>query len=299
VVAAFEPFFLSAGPERAGQRFCIHHPPRLAPGEDVHGAVVYVHPFAEEMNKSRRMAANGSRALAASGFAVLQIDLLGCGDSSGSFGDATWTDWLADVQLACTWARQRYDARLWLWGLRAGCLLASQVAAQLSGGAHTLFWQPPASGKQLLQQFLRLATASAMTQLDASSVKGGDKTSTPHRQRLKDGEAVEVAGYTLAPGLAGGLDLAQLGPPPGHTRSVWIETSTREGAGLLPATEAAAQRWRVAGHAVQSAIVVGPAFWQTQEIEDAPALLQATVQALKNGEGHTTEQAVPQAALNA
>ncbi len=39
--------------------------------------VVHVHAFAEEMNKSRRMAAMQSRALAAAGFAVLQIDLLG------------------------------------------------------------------------------------------------------------------------------------------------------------------------------------------------------------------------------
>ncbi len=261
--------------------------------------VVYVHPFAEEMNKSRRMAALGSRELAANGFAVLQIDLLGCGDSSGGFGDATWEDWLADVQLATTWARQRYDAQLWLWGLRAGCLLASEAAAQVPGGAHTLFWQPPASGKQLLQQFLRLATAGALTQLGADSVKGGDKSATPCRQKLQDGEAVEVAGYTLAPGLASGLEAAQLTPPPSPTRTVWIETSTRESAGLLPATETAVQRWRVAGHAVQSTTVPGPAFWQTQEIEDAPALLQATVQTLMVAECHATARAAPPEALSA
>ena len=41
-----------------GQRFCIYHPPALVSvNEPVRGLVLYVHPFAEEMNKSRRMAA--------------------------------------------------------------------------------------------------------------------------------------------------------------------------------------------------------------------------------------------------
>jgi len=79
----FEPFFL---PASRGERFCIFHPAAGA----LRGAVLYLHPFAEEMNKSRRMAALQSRMLAARGIAVLQIDLFGCGDSSGDFGDASW-----------------------------------------------------------------------------------------------------------------------------------------------------------------------------------------------------------------
>jgi hypothetical protein len=54
------PFFLDT-PD--GQRFCLFHPP----GAPCRGAVVYVHPFAEEMNRSRRMAALQARALAAQG----------------------------------------------------------------------------------------------------------------------------------------------------------------------------------------------------------------------------------------
>ena len=69
--------------------------------------MLYIHPFAEEMNKSRRMAALQSRALAQAGYAVLQIDLLGCGDSSGDFGDATWQSWVSDVVLGCQWLRSQ------------------------------------------------------------------------------------------------------------------------------------------------------------------------------------------------
>ena len=81
--APFEAFFLAADNGRAGQRLCIHHPPRR--GEPARGAVLHLHAFAEEMNKSRRMVALQARALAEAGFAVLQIDLHGCGDSGGDF----------------------------------------------------------------------------------------------------------------------------------------------------------------------------------------------------------------------
>jgi alpha/beta superfamily hydrolase len=40
------------------------------------------------MNKARRMAALQARALAALGYGVLLLDLHGCGDSSGDFGDS-------------------------------------------------------------------------------------------------------------------------------------------------------------------------------------------------------------------
>jgi hypothetical protein len=47
-----EVFFLPVEP---GQRFAIFHP---AATPKPRGAVLYAHPFAEEMNKSRRMAAS-------------------------------------------------------------------------------------------------------------------------------------------------------------------------------------------------------------------------------------------------
>ena len=157
VNSAVDTFFLDARAP-GGRRFCVFHPP----GGNERGAVLYVHPFAEEMNKSRRMAALQSRALAARGFAVLQIDLLGCGDSSGDFVDATWTAWTDDVVDAAAWLRRRCGGPLWLWGLRAGCLLAADAARRIDSEINFLFWQPATSGKLRLQQFLRLKAASDM-----------------------------------------------------------------------------------------------------------------------------------------
>jgi exosortase A-associated hydrolase 2 len=266
-----QPLFITAADGSA--RFVLHHAPAAGAPQ---GLVVYLHPFAEEMNKSRRMAALQSRALAAAGIAVLQIDLLGCGDSAGNLADASWSAWLDDAALAARWLRQQHGgaAPLWLWGLRAGCLVAAEAAARIDEACHFLFWQPPAAGKPLLQQFLRLKMAAEL--------QGGQSAGVTAalRAQLERGEAVEVAGYHLPAALALGLEQAQLTPPPAAARCVWLETSTREPAALLPASQAPIGRWQAAGYTLQAAAVPGPAFWQTQEIEEAPALLEATLRAL-------------------
>ncbi len=246
--------------------------------------VLYVHPFAEEMNKSRRMAALQARALARAGYSVLQIDLLGCGDSSGDFGDATWRDWVNDVVRGCRWLLDHENTPatpgnlpLWLWGLRAGCLLAVEAAKELNHPCNFLFWQAPSAGKPLLQQFLRLKVAGNM--LDGQS-KG---VMEAMRQTLASGSSVEIAGYRLSPALALGLEQATLSPPPSTNskrRLEWFELSTREDASLSPVSVKTIAQWQHAGFQVGSRAVHGPAFWQTSEIEDAPALVTATTTAL-------------------
>ena len=265
-----------------GQRFCLFHealdrPPR--------GLILYVHPFAEEMNKSRRMAAIQARAFAEAGYDVLQIDLLGCGDSSGDFGDASWQAWVADVVQGCRWLRHRSNMAgaasdlppLWLWGLRAGCLLAVEAASQLGAPCHFIFWQPPVSGKPLLQQFLRLKVAGDML---GGQAKGAMESL---RLQLAAGEAVEIAGYTLSAALAAGLERAQL-VSPGESgrfgRMEWFELSTRDDADMSPISAKTFALWQNNAMTSRSHVVNGPAFWQTSEIEDAPALVLATIAAV-------------------
>jgi exosortase A-associated hydrolase 2 len=281
-------FYLPAEPPaQDGQRFCLFYP---AQGGAIRGLVLYIHPWAEEMNKSRRMAALQARALAQAGYSVLQIDLLGCGDSSGDFGDATWQSWVSDVVQGCHWLRNQsneYDASgsnppLWLWGLRAGCLLAVEAASQLREARNFLFWQPPAAGKPLLQQFMRLKLAG--------DILGGQAKGVMEslRQQLADGLPVEIAGYMLSPGLAIGLEIATLAPPANAApaqRLEWFELSTRQDAALSPVSASTLAQWQRAGINTTSHLVRGPAFWQTTEIEEAPALIAATVAALSCSNG--------------
>ena len=276
----FEGFNL---PVAGGHRFGVLH----APAGSAHGpAIVYVHPFGEEMNKSRRMAALQARALAAAGWSVVQIDLQGCGDSEGDFGDASWERWTADVVDAAAWLRTRCSRTPWLWGLRAGCLLAVEVARRLEDVAGMLFWQPVLSGRQHLQQFLRLRLAAdllARGEEPGSNARGDARESTDKlRERLLAGAPTEVAGYRLSPAVAAGLDAALLTPDASTPASpvIWIEVAGSQDPAITPASSAEAERWRKAGHAVDAGAVIGPSFWQTQEIEECPALVGHTLAAL-------------------
>ena len=252
----------------------------------LHGQVLYIHPFAEEMNKARRMAALQARSLAQAGFNVLQMDLLGCGDSIGDFGDASWQSWVDDVLLACRYLEDRAHTQsmqtppvpLWLWGLRAGCLLATEAAAQSGIGCNFLFWQAPSSGQPVLNQFMRLKLAAGLQGAQTKGLMEG------MRQQLSQEESVEIAGYRLSPGLARGLMQARLDPPvvrAAGQRLEWFELSTLENA--LPSVAASKHftEWQQAGFDARQHTAHGPAFWQSAEVEEAPALISATTAALR------------------
>ena len=269
---AAQPFFL---PAAAGQRFCLYYPPA---GDGCRGAVLYVHPFADEMNKSRRMAALQARALAAKGYAVLQIDLYGCGDSSGEFAEARWDIWKDDLAIASAWLAERVHAPQVLWGLRLGALLALDYAA---GAAHKpasmLLWQPVHGGAAYLTQYLRLLSANAML-ADAgkpAAEKSGGAAAL--KAALLGGQLLEVAGYELAPELAAAIDQrdsARLAPAGCPVQ--WFEPVAAAERPLTPAVERIAASWRAQGVALQVERVVCPPFWSTQEITVSEELLAAT-----------------------
>jgi uncharacterized protein len=262
-------FFL---PAASGQRFCLLHLPD--PPRPAHGAIVYLHPFAEELNRSRRMAAAQASAFARAGFAVLQIDLHGCGDSSGDFADATWSSWLDDGRLAAQELLKRCPAPLWWWGLRSGGLLASVLAQSCAEPAGLLLWQPWSNGKQGLQQFLRIGMAAEL----ASG--SGKEAAQGLRSRLAAGDPVEVAGYTLSPTLADQLESATLLPPPAGSRFAWMEFSARPEPTLSPAAEAMSRQWQLAGATGQAIVLPAQAFWLNADTPVDNALLEATVSAL-------------------
>jgi exosortase A-associated hydrolase 2 len=260
-------FFLPAEP---GNRFCIYH--ESADGGTGRG-FVYAHPFCEEMNKARRMAALQSHRLAAAGYAVLQIDLFGCGDSSGDFADARWEIWKQDLQLALGWLKSRLDGPLSLWGLRLGATLAADVARDSGLGIEQLLlWQPTGSGEQFLTQFLRLRLAAEML------ADGAAQTSVRElRETLRRGVPLEIAGYDLHPRLAAEIDALSLADlVPAVKRVHCLEVSATAEPKLSPASQRALEAWRLKGLDVRTAAVKGEPFWSTIEITECEALLEAT-----------------------
>lgn len=266
-------FFL---PATNGQRFCLFHAP---PSDALKGLVLYLHPLAEEMNASRRVVAQQCRRLAATGYAVLQIDLLGCGDSSGDFAEATWPDWIADALLGLDWLRQHNAAApIWLWGLRAGTLLACATAQVWLSRAHApapnlLLWQPLASGQQQLQQFLRLHSAAQWL--------GRGAMGEPASQALASGRHAHVAGYRMSPALATALGAARLDLPAAPGRLQIIELGAPDVPTISPWLQRHQSQWQSAGWHVQVQAVPDKPFWQNvvdNRLSDG--LAQATREAL-------------------
>ena len=273
----FVPLFLDGAD---GPLFCIHYPP--AAGRVPRGALLFVPPFAEEMNRARRMVALQARRLADLGFHVLLLDLYGTGDSAGDFGEARWEGWLADVSCAEAWLAQQSGLPVGLWGLRTGCLLAAEYQRQNEENlGNLLFWQPVANGQLFLTQFLRLKIAAAMAAgVDGAEAKGPSTKAL--RQGLLDGETLEIAGYDLSPGVARGLDAARLAKtaPAAGTSVIWLEVGQDEDASVPPASQTVVEAWREAGAEVLAAKVPGPSFWSIEETTLVPALWQKTEEAL-------------------
>jgi exosortase A-associated hydrolase 2 len=268
------PFFLPAEP---GQRFCLFHRP--APGQAVRGAVLYVHPFAEEMNKTRRMAALQARAFAAQGYGVLQIDLYGCGDSSGDFRDARWSIWKQDLALACDWLSQTMAAPISLWGLRLGALLALDFCIDAQQSVERLIlWQPVIHGKSHMNQFMRMRIASQML-ADAGhfdAIGATSATNATLRAQLATGASIEVGGYELAAELAAAIDSQDASARAPHCPAHWFELVATAGTDIAPATARHAQRWRDAGACVHLHPICGVPFWASTEIAECRAMLAAT-----------------------
>jgi uncharacterized protein len=264
-----EVFQLAVG---GGERLCIWRAPEHGA---LRGVVVHVPAFAEEMNKCRPMVALAARRLAASGFGVLEVDLLGCGDSTGDFADARFDAWLDDIVAAVQWLRERDDAALWLWGARGGALLAAAATHCLAEAVSVLLWQPVLAGRVMLSQFLRLKLAA-----DALAGDGERAGTRQLREELGRGMPIDVAGYRLTPALAAGMEAAALAFAPTVRRVVWLEVSAAAQPAIGPAALTAIANLREGGAPVHAAALGGPGFWQTVEIEMCPALVDATVAAL-------------------
>ena len=249
-------FFL---PVHGSDRFCLFHPPV---GE-LRGALVYVHPLAEEMNLSRRMAALQARAFAAAGYAVLQMDLFGCGDSAGDFSAASWSQWRDDVLAADHWLQAETGVVPIFWGLRAGCLLAAEAAQSRDRVTTFVFWQPVVAGEQHWRQWLRLRQARGLLAA-ASDVP----------DVLPEGQ-IELGGYEFSRELVTGLCAAQLELPPQAGRIVCVEVT---GTGTPnPALQTRIERWQEEGRRLQCAALPGPTFWQTPEVPDSTEMIAATL----------------------
>jgi len=218
------------------------------------------------------MAALQTRRFAAEGYAVLQVDLTGCGDSRGDFGEATWEAWRSDVSSAHAWLLAKANSSIFLWGLRMGASLIVEMANVLPNIQGVLLWHPILNGEQFLNQFLRIKLASEM--LSVGQTQNGTKDL---RAKLEAGESIEVGGNLLNAKMARGLTgikLVNLSP---SCPVEWIEIGIEESDAVTPASQRVLDTWRKTGVSVEACTVLGEPFWATQEITECPKVIDASI----------------------
>ena len=272
-----ESFFLKT---ESGNLFCLYHAPY--PNKEYRGAFIYVHPFCEEMNKSRRMVAMQARSFAAMGFGVLQVDLSGCGDSSGEFGDARWEIWKQDLNAARNWLENRVSIPISLWGLRLGALLALDFArSSVNKIDKIILWQPVINGELFLTQFLRLRLANEILTEDLEKTAGIQDM----RNSLSTEGQLEVAGYKLSSDLAAVInDMRAIKLTVPKVSVHWFEAVSELGRGMPPAGAKVVRAWEEEGINLHVHLVPCVPFWATREISECPELISATVRILSEVE---------------
>lgn len=266
-----EPLFLQGA---TGQVFALYQP---AQGT-AKGAIIYLPPFAEELNRCRFTVAQQTRALSELGYAVLLLDPCGTGDSAGELSDATWEGWVNDVRIAADWLDTRTALPITLWGLRLGALLAADAANRSPGRyKRLLFWQPVQDGKLFLTQYLRLRIAYLMDRnLPA-------ETTDDMRNTLKNGGVLEVAGYPIGGRMAEELDTLRLSnfTQLGGLPIEWFELVAEAGKPLPPGSQKNIQQLAELGCLVQTTTFCGPPVWQLHKRDELPDLINATTNRMK------------------
>lgn len=235
--------------------------------------VVYVPPLAEEMNRCRALVAEQARSFARAGYACTLVDFVGTGDSDGELAKVGLDDWYANLDTTMATLQSEEPLPLTLWGMRLGSLFALDFAARSAMEIRNLLlWQPVTAGKMYVTQVLRQRVASLMVkELPAETTK-------EIRQRLADGNAVEIAGYTFGGKLLEDIEAIDLGEMSGlcSERVYWLEHVLEEGKEPGVAAARAIEQLRAQNNTIEVHTFCDPQIWQIHERDEAPQLLAAT-----------------------
>lgn len=231
-----------------------------------------VPPFAEEMNKCRRIVSDLARRECDKGRGVVCVDLSGTGDSDGEFGTARVDRWIGDLSAAAAWSTALGWRVTAVLGIRLGAILAARWMRQHSAPlARAVFWQPVANGARHMDQFLRLRVMASRMEDDRG------ETVADLRGRLQAGETVEVAGYELSGKLFADIEALDLvaDSAPGFPPIRWFDVVADEALPVVPATRRVLEQLRVHGGEVHHLQVPGEPFWASTEIVTNSVLVAA------------------------
>jgi len=246
---------------------------QFSPAGKPRAHIVFLPPFGEEMNRCRSLVASQARRFANAGYSCTLIDFYGTGDSEGQLRDASLAIWKDNIRRAVNVLQQECPVPLILWGLRLGGLLALDYAVTSTPKPRDIIlWQPVNAAALYITQVLRQRVASLMVR-DLPP-----ETTKEIRQRLREGEDVEVAGYILGGKLVQDIEdidvstMAEL-----CSGSIyWLEHTTEAGKEIGMAARKMVDQLAQQGNRMEVRTFCDPPIWQIHERDFAPQLLAAT-----------------------
>jgi exosortase A-associated hydrolase 2 len=235
--------------------------------------IVFIPPFAEEMNRCRSLVSTQARSFAAAGYACTIIDFFGTGDSQGRLSDSSLKIWQDNIRLTIDTLQGEMSAPVILWGLRLGGLIALHYAAQAPSEIRDIIlWQPVNAANVYVTQVLRQRVASLMVRdLPAETTK-------EIRQRLEEGEEIEIAGYRIGGSLVQEIEGIDTGAMSDlcSGKIFWLEHVTEAGKEIGVASRRTVERLSQQGGTVEVSTFSDPPIWLIHERDFAPELLAAT-----------------------
>lgn len=240
------------------------------------GCILVVPPFAEEMNKCRRMITELAIGLAGVGIATVVPDLFGTGDSSGDFSEADLSIWSRDLAVVAEWCEKYVCQPSGLLAIRFGCgLTLAALDEGMPPVAVSVFWQPVLDGNRYLAQFMRQRAAA--TRL----MKGRTETHEDVNEQLEAMQVIEVAGYSISSRLVS--QLRSLTPPeklPEQLGQIyWMEVVRQAPGSLRMRGEPPAPGAPVQGGQVKVETFAGQPFWASTEVVVLPDMVGRTISA--------------------
>jgi exosortase A-associated hydrolase 2 len=265
------PFFLD-GPN--GKLFCLLFKPNNKKLKK-NPCIVHLPAFCEEMNNSRRTIVTQAKKFAKSGYAVLIFDLYGTGDSEGDFSDVLWDVWRNDIIFILKWMISNHGEVTWLWGLRSGCLLATELPILFSVKG-LIFWQPIVSGTQIIEQLERIKNLNEKSVVDNRSLV--DERTTNAK------EIKEIGGYEISNKFMEELKIKKMinyQLPPG-IKLIWMEIKSLPNSRITPVSDEVIDELRKYDVKISQSIITGNPFWLTAQSDVTNQLIYKTTKYIED-----------------
>lgn len=246
-------------------------------------AIILVPPFAEEMNRSKRMYVLCARLLANAGLHVICFDYSGTGDSSGEWGEFSYQDWVNDLKTVYDYALKTTSDVDFI-ALRFGALLLTDaILGKFVSANKCIFWDPLESGEVLTRQLVRIKIAAAMAD-NSKKI-----TSQEVMQSMYDIGHLESGGYHITQSMFDEISTKKLADNISKLLTVasvhWMASGkfkAGENKWLANSFKSDDLDSDLAKRSLSMHPVNDVKFWMQQEVTISPKLLQLTKQVCIN-----------------